>query len=231
MTEVTCVSDAVDIHNRLERDRTDVYLDSEVPILRGDVRVDADCLVTVGIPRRQRNYCCGRTAGRPPDFALDVVGSMQDPWRDWPEKAERYAAVGMRECWRFDMTGECLHPRRQGFRLEGGEYVALPSNREGGELTIRSEVLGMDFRWHSERLQVKDPSTGRVYQSLENVRELQAPEEAAECGDRGAAARAKKTRQMIARVMEKRDAVLRAVSGNGRIFRGPAVPAGSSGGA
>ena len=231
MTAVSYVCDAVEIHYRLERGQTDIYLDNDVPVCRGDVRVDADCLVTVGIPRRLRNFYCVRTEGRPPDFALDVVGSVQDPWRDWPAKAERYAAVGVRECWRFDMTGECLRPRLQGFRLEGGEYVALPSTGEGGELTIRSEVLGLDFRWCSERLQVKDPSTGRVYQSLENVRELQALEEAAERGDRGAAARANKTRQMIARVMAKRDAVLRAVSGNGRIVRGPAVAAGSSGSA
>ena len=78
---------------------------------------------------------------------------------------------------------------------------------------------------------MKEPSTGRVYQSLENVRELQALEVAAERGDREAAARAKKTRQMIARVMAKRDAVPRAASGNGGIAGGLAVPAGSSGSA
>ncbi len=231
MTAVRYVRDAVEIHYRLERGRTDIYLDRNVPVFQGDVRVDADCLVTVGVPRRLRNFYCVSTEGRPPDFALDVVGSVQDPWRDWPKKAECYATVGMRECWRFDMTGECLRPRLQGFRLERGEYVALPATGEGGELTIRSEVLGLEFRWCSERLQVKDPSTGRVYQSLENVRELQALEEAAERGDRGAAARAKKTRQMIAEVMAKRDAVLQAVSGNGAIAGGAAVPAESRGSA
>ena len=178
-----------------------------------------DCLVAIGEPRPLRCYYCVRTQGRPPDFALDVVGSVQDPWRDWPEKAEHFAAVGVRECWRFDMTGECLHPRLQGFRLEQGDYVALPVAGEGGELTIRSEVLDLDFRWCSERLQVQDPSTGRVYQSAENVRELRALEEAAERGDRAAAARAEKTRQMIVEVMAKCDAVLGAPSGNGRIPR------------
>ena len=231
MTAVSYVSDAVEIHYRLERGRTDVCPAPDVRVRRGDVRVEADLLVTVGIPRRLRHFYCAGAEGRPPDFALDVVGSVQDPWQDWPAKAERYAAVGVRECWRFDMTGECLHPRLQGFRLEGGVYVALTSTGEGGGLTIRSEVLGLDFRWCRERFQVKDPSTGRVYQSWLNVRELQALEEAAERGDRGAAARAKKTRQMIAEVNAKRDAVLRAVSGNGRIVRGPAVPAASSGGA
>ena len=205
--------------------------DCEVRVRLVDVRVDADLLVAVGTPRQYGGFYCLRTEGRPPGFALDVVGSVQDSWRDWPAKAERYATVGTPECWRFDMTGECLRPRLQGFRLERGEFVALPSAGEGGELAIRSEVLGLDFRWCSERLEVKGPSTGRVYQSLENVRELQALEAAAERGDRGAATRAKKTRQMIARVMAKRDAVQRAVSGNGRIVRGPAVAAGSSGSA
>ena len=229
MTAVRYVCDAVEIHFRLERGRTDVDPDSEVRVGLGDVRVRTDCLVAIGEPRPLRCYYCVRTQGRPPAFALDVVGSVQDPWRDWPEKAERYAAVGMRECWRFDMTGECLHPRLQGFRLERGKYVALPSTGKGGELTIRSEVLGLDFRWYSERLQVKDPSTGRVYQSAENVRELRALEEAAERGDRAAAARAEKTRQMIAEVLARCDAVLGAPSENGRLFRGADLPAGSSG--
>ena len=144
-------------------------------------------------------------------------------------KAERYAAAGIRECWRFDMTGECLNPRLQGFRLERGDYVALPAAGEGGELTIRSEVLDLAFRWCSERLQVQDPSTGRVYQSAENVRELRALEEAAERGDRAAAARAEKTRQMIAEVMAKCDAVLGAPSGNGRIPRSADLFAASGG--
>ena len=229
MVAVRYVCDAVEIHYRLERGQPDIYLDRNVPVLLDDVRVDADCLVTLGIPRRLRNFYCVRTEKRPPDFALDVVGSVQDPWRDWPEKAERYAAVGMRECWRFDMTGECLHPRLQGFRLEGGKYVALPSAGPGGELTIRSEVLGLDFRWCSEKLQVMDPSTGRVYQSVENMWELQALEAAAERGDRAAAARAEKTRQMIAEVMARCDAVLGAPAGNGRLFRDADVLGGSRG--
>ena len=229
MTAVQYVSDAVEVHYRLERDRTDVYLDSEVRVRRGDIRVDADFLVTIGIPRSYGRFYCVSTEGRPPDFALDVVGSVQDPWRDWPAKAERYAAVGMRECWRFDITGECLHPRLQGFRLERGKYVALPAAGEGGELTIRSEVLSLDFRWCSERFQVKDPSTGRVYHSWLNVLELRALEEAAERGNRKAAARLEKTRQMIAEVREKCDAVLGAASGNGRIASGADVPAGSGG--
>ena len=226
MVAVVYVRDSFEIHYRLERGRTDFYADRNVPVRLGEVRVDADCLVTTGIPRRLRNFYCVRTEGRPPEFALDVVGSVQDQWRDWPAKAKRYAAVGMRECWRFDMTGECLNPRLQGFRLERGEYVALPSNGEGGELSIRSEVLGLELRWCNERLQVKDPSTGRVYQSLENLRELQALEEAAERGDREAAAKSERTRQMISEVLAKRDAVLGALPGNGGIAGGAESTAG-----
>ena len=79
MTAVQYVSGAVEIHYRLERDRTDIYLDSEVPVIRGDVRADPDLLVTVGIPRQLRSFYCVHTEDRPPDFALDVVGSVQDP--------------------------------------------------------------------------------------------------------------------------------------------------------
>ena len=226
MTAISYLRYAVEIHYCLERGRTDIYFDCSVPVRLGDVRVDADGLVTVGIPRRLRNFYCVRTEGRPPDFALDVVGSVQDPWRAWPAKAERYAAVGVRECWRFDMTGECLNPRLQGFRLERGEYVALPSSGEGGELTIRSEVLGLDLRWCNEKLQVKDPSTGLVYQSLENVEELRALEEAAERRDREAAAKSKRTRQMIREVLAKRDAVLGSLPGNGGIAGGADSAAG-----
>ena len=67
--------------------------------------------------------------------------------------------------------------------------MALPSVGQGGELTIRSEVLGLEFRWCSERFQVKDPGTGRVYQSAENVWELRAlrgsggAQESKRCGE------------------------------------------------
>ena len=50
--------------------------------------------------------------------------------------------------------------------MECGKYVALLSVGQGGELTIRSEVRGLGFRWRSERFQVQDPGTGRVYQKL-----------------------------------------------------------------
>ena len=229
MTAVRYVCDAIEIHYRLERGRTDVDPASEVRVGLGDVRVHTDCLVVIGEPRPLRCYYCVRTQGRPPDFALDVVGSVQDPWRDWPEKAERYAAVGIRECWRFDMTGECLSPRLQGFRLERGKYAALPSAGEGGELTIRSEVLGLDFRWCSERFQVMDPSTGRVYESWLNVLELRALEEAAERGNRKAAARLQKTQQMITEVLARCDAVLGAPSESGRLFSGADLHAGANG--
>ena len=58
MSAVAYVSDAVEIHCRIERGRTDVDVDSGVRIRNGDVRVDADLLVTAGSPRRLRCFYC-----------------------------------------------------------------------------------------------------------------------------------------------------------------------------
>ena len=107
--------------------------------------------------------------------------------------------------------------------------MALLSVGQGGELTIRSEVLGLGSRWRSERFQVQDPGTGRVYQSWLNVLELRALEEAAERGNRRAAARLQKTRQMIPEVMVNCDAVLGVPAGTGRIARPADLFAASSG--
>ena len=56
----------------------------------------------------------------------------------------------------FDPTGDYLHPRLQGYRLEGGRYVRLES--VSGRL--HSEQLGLDLVQDGEMLRLHDPATG-----------------------------------------------------------------------
>ena len=132
-------------------------------------RVVPDLFVTLGTDGKRRLAYKVWEEGKVPDFVLDVASKLAEGDRDWRGKPARYAAVGVRECWRFDPTGEHFEPRLQGFRWEAGGYVELPARRDGVALTIRSEALGVDLRFDGERLRVRDPRTERVFPTPEEV--------------------------------------------------------------
>ena len=129
---------------------------------------------------------------------LDVASKLAEGDRDWRGKPARYAAVGVRECWRFDPTGEHFEPRLQGFRWEAGGYVELPARRDGVALTIRSEALGVDLRFDGERLRVRDPRTERVFPTPEEVFADAVMAEAALYAERRARQRAETERDAAA---------------------------------
>lgn len=132
-------------------------------------RVVPDLFVTLGTGGKRRLAYKVWEEGKVPDFVLDVASKLAEGDRDWRGKPARYAAVGVRECWRFDPTGEHFEPRLQGFRWEAGGYVELPASRDGVALTIRSEALGVDLRFDGERLRLRDPRTERVFPTPEEV--------------------------------------------------------------
>ena len=132
-------------------------------------RVVPDLFVTLGTDGKRRLAYKVWEEGKVPDFVLDVASKLAEGDRDWRGKPARYAAIGVRECWRFDPTGEHFEPRLQGFRWEAGGYVELPASRDGVALTIRSEALGVDLRFDGERLRVRDPRTERVFPTSEEV--------------------------------------------------------------
>ena len=156
-----------------EGNRPDASISWDAPIYyelgNPAARVVPDLFVTLGTDGKRRLAYKVWEEGKVPDFVLDVASTLAEGDRDWRGKPARYAAIGVRECWRFDPTGEHFEPRLQGLRWEAGGYVELPARRDGVALTIRSEALGVDLRFDGERLRVRDPRTERVFPTPEEV--------------------------------------------------------------
>ena len=110
-----------------------------------------------------------------PDFVLDVAAAAADGDRDWRGKPDGYAAIGVPEYWRFDPTGQHFEPRLQGFRRQVDGYAALPANREGSAITIRSETLDLDLHFDGERLRLQDSQTGRFFRRAESSSPMRSP--------------------------------------------------------
>ena len=114
--------------------------------------------------------------GRPPDFVLEVA-SRHTGNEDTGEKREAYAALGIPEYWRFDETGEYHGERLAGDRLVDGVYESIEIEQVTEDLLQgRSDVLGLDIRWHDGRLEWYDPETGRhiVTLAAERATRMQA---------------------------------------------------------
>ena len=173
MATILYVADAVGIHFKLMQQRSDVYFAHDLPIRYGEgsgaEEVVPDFFVTLGVDVRRRGTYNLREESKPPDFALDVVTGSKDPRRAWRAKPELYAALGIRECWQFDPTGQDFEPRLRGFRLAGGQYEALPRTASGGVLTVRSEVLGLEMQCHGHELRMRDPETGEVFPTMDEA--------------------------------------------------------------
>src|SRR5487761_1485780 len=84
------------------------------------------------------------------------------------EKPAVYAHIGVKEYFLFDLLGEYLLPRLQGFRLVNGAYVPLASG-EAERLT--SGEFGLDFVADEHLLRVVDPKTGRRLPTGEEYQE------------------------------------------------------------
>jgi len=84
--------------------------------------------------------------------------------------------VGAREYYIPDPARR-LQPAFRGYRTAGGALLPVP-NPSG--TSIRSEVLGLEFRVVSGWLRVIDPASGRPYPTPEEVRDLQRQAERAQ---------------------------------------------------
>lgn len=99
--------------------------------------------------------------GKPPDFVLEIA-SRKTGRIDTTVKRRSYAALGVREYWRFDETGEFHRSRLAGDQLEGGEYRPLTiTELADGALQGYSAALDLHLRWEGGQLGWHDPATGR----------------------------------------------------------------------
>ena len=117
-----------------------------------------DVFVAKGVPRRagRRQYDV-EAEGKAPDFVLEVLsrGTLRN---DTGRKVSAYAALGVREYFLFDPTGELPVPTLHGYRLSRGSAprrlpeTELPNRRRG----LYSRELGL----YAYVVEARQPSPG-----------------------------------------------------------------------
>ena len=112
--------------------------------------------------------------GKFPEVVVEIA-SPSTEGRDIGEKLARYGALGAREYYIHDPARR-LQPAFCGYRAAGGALLPMP-NPSG--LSIRSGVLGLEFRVVDGWLRVIDPASGRPYPTPEEVRGLERAAERA----------------------------------------------------
>ncbi len=124
-------------------------------------RLLPDLLVALDVPaaRRDPDEFIPREVGKPPDLLGEILSPSSEV-ADEEGKPKRYARLGVREYFLFDVVGVYDVSPVQGWRLrQDGSREPLPSDSEGG---VMSEVLPVRFVFRDGWLQVEDTRTGDV---------------------------------------------------------------------
>ncbi len=119
--------------------------------------------------------------GKAPDFVLEVA-SKSTAAVDLGPKREEYAALGIREYWRYDFTGEFYGVGLAGDQLVDGRYEPIEIVEIApGVLQGESEALGLWLRWERDvkLLGWYDPSTGEHIPTFDSVQDQLKAERAA----------------------------------------------------
>ena len=160
------------------QDREDVYVVGNLLLYyqEGDrsKSVSPDLMVVFGAPKHTRSSYRLWEEPKAPDFVLEIAS--ESTYRaDRGEKRDLYAGMGVSEYWQYDPVGTYLDPPLLGFRLVEGRYAPILGAQEGGIMTLRSEVLGLELHLRSgepvrEALHFHDPVRGeylRTYREAE----------------------------------------------------------------
>ncbi len=163
------------------RDRRDVYVSGNLLLYyqEGNPRavVAPDVFVVLGVSNADRSSYRLWKERKVPDFVLEIT-SRSTYREDQGSKREVYRALGVREYWQYDPTGDYLEPPLQGLELSAGEYRRLPGRElADGTLALASGVLGLELRVTARGLRFHDPDTG---QDLPNLAETDEARQAAE---------------------------------------------------
>ncbi len=197
--------------------RPDVLVSGEGYLCRnpGEARRSPhpDCIVAIGVPispqviEDEGNGYTISEIGQPPDFVLEVA-SESTRERDNTVKREQYAALEVREYWRFDPSNGAL----AGDALVNGRYEPIPVDRESdGLMRGYSAVLELELRTENRLLQFWNPVTQEYLPDLIEALEALAVEQAARLEAEAQAAVAQAARhvaQVARQVAEERAAAL-----------------------
>ena len=121
---------------------------------------------------------------KPPDLIMEVA-SGSTFLNDATQKREGYAALGVREYWRFNSgVGPRDFPRLSGDRLVGGQYEPLPIEEWApGHYRGYSETLRLYVCWEEAdedvRLEWYDPVEGAYLPGYDTVMEARDTERSA----------------------------------------------------
>ena len=160
------------------RSRADVYVGGNMFVYYEEGNraavVAPDVFVVIGTPKRVRSSYLLWREPKGPDFVLEIT-SHSTRSQDQQEKPTIYARLGVREYFQYDPTGDYLVPQLQGWRLVAGRYAPLAATGwPTGDLTLHSEVLGLDLRLAGDTLRFYDPTAGRpllTYEEAEQARQ------------------------------------------------------------
>ena len=105
--------------------------------------------------------------GKPPDFVLEVA-SETTARRDETVKRDAYAAMGVREYWRFDPTeGHRYQAALAGDNIVGTEYEPITIHQSSeGHYWGHSEALNLDLCWEEGNLRFWDPEARSLFAHL-----------------------------------------------------------------
>ena len=168
------------------------------------VRFSPDCVFADGVNADSIGDLNGyiiSVVGKPPDFVLEVA-SRSTGRRDYTVKREGYAALGVREYWRFDHTGGRYHDAPlAGDALIDGEYAPIEiEHKPDGRHWGYSDALGLELWWDDGELRFRDPETG---QYLPTPREFGEALEESEARANAAEARANAAEAELRRLRER----------------------------
>jgi Uma2 family endonuclease len=116
-----------------------------------------DVFVAFGIPKLPLRDCyLVWKEGKAPDAVIEIT-SKTTKREDSKKKHEIYRDMhNVAEYFLFDPTQDYLTPPLQGFRLEGGDYVAI----EPVAGRLPSKVLSLHLERDGQQLRLFDPGTG-----------------------------------------------------------------------
>ena len=155
------------------QNRPEVYVAGDLFIFYrmndAEARLAPDIMVVFGAAESppRASWQVWREGGLTPDFVLEIAsaGTVAD---DGGWKRDRYAAMAVREYWRFDPQGGELIPELLiGEVLDASEeYRPLPVARDdAGYLRGHSELLGLDLCVEGSELRLYDPVSGEWLRS------------------------------------------------------------------
>lgn len=152
------------------QDRNDVYVAGNIFLYYEEGEpsevVAPDVLVVLGAEKRQRHSYKLWEEPKAPDFILEIT-SRTTRSKDQGKKKGLYEFLGVTEYFCYDPTGDYLNPPLIGYRLEAGQYVAIPPKEAGPSTTIVSSTkLGLDLRVIGRELRFVDTATGQSLRTL-----------------------------------------------------------------